>query len=146
MMIFLSACTTSLNGCFDTLHDVSMACFGCCSSPEKKSFLRFLMKITWKHRIFWRFLTLHFDKINQNSFSCLQQRYMPHIVPKLVPWDSWHHKDHKTYAQCGVKTHIFLSRVKKSALVADTKILFWQTTKCFDMNNCLSKKHFSVSY
>ena len=107
----------------------------------------FYQNEAWEHVIpVWRFLTLHFGKINQISFSCLEQRYMHQIVSKLVPLYSLHHKKHKTYVQYGVKTNIFWSGVAKSAPVADRKILFWRATKCFDMNNCLSKKDFSGSY
>ena len=70
---------------------------------------------------------------------------MPQIVPILIPLDSFYHKEHKTYVQYGVKTNIFGSGVAKSVLADDTKILL-TGTKCFDMNNCQSKKDFFGSY
>ena len=92
---------------------------------------------------FSRFILVKSTKFR---FSCLEHRYMPQIVSKSVPLDSLHHKEHKIYLQYDVKMNIFWSEVAKSTLVADRKILFWRATKWFDINNCLSKKRFSVSY
>ena len=81
------------------------------------------MKISEYFVAFSRFILVKSTKIR---FSCLEDWYMPRIVPKLVPWVSLHHKDHKTYTQCGVKTNIFWYGVPRSVLVAERKILFWQ--------------------
>ena len=53
---------------------------------------------------FSRFILVKSTKFR---FSCLEHRYMPQIVSKLVPLDSLHHKEHKIYLQYDVKTNIF---------------------------------------